>query len=135
MRVPYSVLFFFLLLSFSVNGVKLNETHRRILYQPLFPETPPPDAPVQPFFPENQLSPPASSDVNGGLPIPTATPTQPAKPGKRIAIVGIGTLGMLSALAFFLYRHKVKHAGDTQKLDAGSRIFHEDPTFLYMGTG
>ncbi|CDY37849.1 BnaAnng05100D [Brassica napus] len=42
MRVPYSVLFFFLLLSFSVNGVKLNETHRRILHQPLFPETPPP---------------------------------------------------------------------------------------------
>ncbi|KAG5412389.1 hypothetical protein IGI04_008708 [Brassica rapa subsp. trilocularis] len=53
MRVPYSVLFFFLLLSFSVNGVKLNETHRRILHQPLFPETPPPDAPDQPFFPEN----------------------------------------------------------------------------------
>ncbi|CAN7005226.1 unnamed protein product [Brassica oleracea var. botrytis] len=167
MRVPYSILFFFLLL--SVNGVKLNEIHRRILHQPLFPETstppdiestppPPPDAPDQPFFPENpdqnQLPPPppppASSDVNGGLPIPTATPTQPAKPGKRIAIVvsvGIVTLGMLSALAFFLYRHKVKHAGDTQKLvnngrgDGGSRIFHEDPrppppptTFLYMGT-
>ncbi|KAL0686441.1 hypothetical protein Bca4012_053289 [Brassica carinata] len=162
MRVPYSILFFFLLL--SVNGVKLNEIHRRILHQPLFPETstpPPPDAPDQPFFPENpdqnQLPPPppppASSDVNGGLPIPTATPTQPAKPGKKIAIVvsvGIVTLGMLSALAFFLYRHKVKHAGDTQKLvnngrgDGGSRIFHEDPrpplppttssTFLYMGT-
>ncbi|KAJ4897136.1 Formin-like protein 6 [Raphanus sativus] len=53
---------------------------------------------------------------------------------------------MLSALAFFLYRHKAKHASDTQKLvtrgggDAGSRRFHEDPlpptssTFLYMGT-
>ncbi|CDY08720.1 BnaA06g25040D [Brassica napus] len=52
---------------------------------------------------------------------------------------------MLSALAFFLYRHKAKHASDTQKLvsrggDGGSRRFQEDPlpptssTFLYMGT-
>ncbi|CAH2043242.1 unnamed protein product [Thlaspi arvense] len=148
------------------------EIHRRILHQPLFPDasTPPPDfestpsppippdTPDQPFFPENpstpdqsQYPPPppplASSDVNGGLPIPTAT-TQPAKPGKKVAIVisvGIVTLGMLSALAFFLYRHKAKHASDTQKLvtgggDGGSRRFQEDPrpptssTFLYMGT-
>ncbi|KAL0692102.1 hypothetical protein Bca4012_059282 [Brassica carinata] len=170
MRAPHSSFFFFLLLSFSVGGVKLNEVHRRILHQPLFPETspppppiestpPPPDAPDQPFFPENpstpdqtQFSPPppASADVNGGLPIPTATTnTQPAKPGKKIAIVisvGIVTLGMLSALAFFLYRHKVKHASESRKLvnaGGGSRIFHEDPrppptttssTFLYMGT-
>lgn len=176
MRAPLSTFSFFLLLllSFSVNGVKLNEIHRRILHQPLFPETsppdiesspPPPDAPDQPFFPENPSTPdqtqlppppppPASADVNGGLPIPTATiTTQPTKPGKKIAIVtsvGVVTLGMLSALAFFLYRRKSKHASDTQKLvnngrggdgGGGSRIFHEDPrppttssTFLYMGT-
>ncbi|KAF8089680.1 hypothetical protein N665_0499s0008 [Sinapis alba] len=167
MRVPHSSFFlFFLLLSFSVDGGKLNEVHRRILHQPLFPETspppdlvstpPPPDAPDQPFFPETQFPPPppASADVNGGLPIPTATTTQPTKPGKKIAIVisvGIVTLGMLSALAFFMYRHKAKHANDARKLvnggrvdgGGGSRIFHEDPrppppttssTFLYMGT-
>ncbi|CAH8390519.1 unnamed protein product [Eruca vesicaria subsp. sativa] len=161
-RAPHSTLFFFLLLlllSFS-NGVKLNEIHRRVLHQPLFPETsppdidstpPPPDAPDQPFFPENHLPSPPPASVNGGLPIPTATTTstttQRSKPGTKIAIVisvGIVTLGMLSALAFFLYRHKVKHSSDTQKLvnGGGSRIFHEDPrpppttssTFLYMGT-
>ncbi|ESQ31237.1 hypothetical protein EUTSA_v10003621mg [Eutrema salsugineum] len=187
MRAPQSIFFFFLVYSIFVslfsssvilagsNGVKLtrlgSEIHRRILHQPLFPETTPPpdfestpsppiplDTPDQPFFPENPSTPdqsqypppppPASAAVNGGLPIPTAT-TQPAKPGKKVAIVisvGIVTLGMLSALAFFLYRHKVKHASDTQKLvsgggDGGSRRFQEDPrppttssTFLYMGT-
>ncbi|KAJ0234338.1 Formin-like protein 6 [Hirschfeldia incana] len=176
MRAPYSILIFFFLLSFTVSGAKLNEVHRRILHQPLFPESspppppdieftpPPPDSPDQPFFPENPSTPdlpppppPTSADVNGGLPIPTATTTtQPKKPGTKIAIaisVGLVTLGMLSALAFFLYRHKAKHASDTQKLvingrggdggGGGSRIFHEDPrppptttssTFLYMAT-
>ncbi|KAF8047525.1 hypothetical protein N665_2975s0004 [Sinapis alba] len=161
-------LFFLSLSSSSFSVGEVNEIHRRILHQPLFPDSsppppdsqstpPPPDAPDQPFFPENPSTPdqfpppppPASSDANGGLPIPTAT-TQQAKPGKKVAIVisvGIVTLGMLSALAFFLYRHKVKHASDTQKLvsrgggDGGSRRFQEDPlppttssTFLYMGT-
>ncbi|CAH8364038.1 unnamed protein product [Eruca vesicaria subsp. sativa] len=165
--------FFFLLFSsLSSSSLSLGEVnHRRILHQPLFPDSPPPpppqelqsppDAPDQPFFPENpsppdqnQLPPPpppASADVNGGLPIPTAT-TQHAKPATKVAIVvsvGLVTLGMLSALAFFLYRHKAKHASDTQKLvtrggdGGGSRRFHEDPlppttttssTFLYMGT-
>ncbi|KAH0923156.1 hypothetical protein HID58_023174 [Brassica napus] len=177
MSFLHSRFFFFLLLfsSFSVSSFsvgEVNEIHRRILHQPLFPDAsppppppvfqstpPPPDAPDQPFFPENPSTPdqsqlpppspppPASSDANGGLPIPTAT-TQQAKPGKKFAIVisvGVVTLGMLSALAFFLYRHKVKHASDTQKLvsrggDGGSRRFQEDPlpptssTFLYMGT-
>ncbi|XP_033129492.1 formin-like protein 6 isoform X2 [Brassica rapa] len=176
MSFLHSRFFFFLLFfsSFSVSSFsvgEVNEIHRRILHQPLFPDAspppppvfqstpPPPDAPDQPFFPENPSTPdqsqlpppppppPASSDANGGLPIPTAT-TQQAKPGKKFAIVisvGVVTLGMLSALAFFLYRHKAKHASDTQKLvsrggDGGSRRFQEDPlpptssTFLYMGT-
>lgn len=181
MRALQARFFFFFFLSVSiVGGVNLNrftsELHRRILHQPLFPETstpPPPDfestpsppitpdTPDQPFFPENPSTPeqtqypppppPVPADVNGGLPIPTAT-TQSAKPGKKVAIVisvGIVTLGMLSALAFFLYRHKAKHASDTQKLvsgggdgGGGSRRFQEDPgpptttssTFLYMGT-
>lgn len=177
MSFLHSRFFFFLLLfSFSVSlssssfsaGEEVNQIHRRILHQPLFPDSsppPPPDfqstppPPDQPFFPENPSTPdqpqlppppppPASSEANGGLPIPTAT-TQQSKPGAKLAIaisVGVVTLGMLSALAFFLYRHKAKHASDTQKLvtrgggDAGSRRFHEDPlpptssTFLYMGT-
>ncbi|KFK28433.1 hypothetical protein AALP_AA8G514000 [Arabis alpina] len=172
--------FFFFLFSISISVCNTTEIHRRILHQPLFPEAttppppdfestplPPPLTPDQPFFPENPSTPeqnqypppppsPSSSAVNGGLPIPTST-TQPTKPGKKIAIVisvGIVTLGMLSALAFFLYRHKTKHASETQKLvsssngggggdNNGSRRFHEDPrppttttssTFLYMGT-
>ncbi|VYS71714.1 unnamed protein product [Arabidopsis thaliana] len=173
MKALQSRFFFFFYIFFSVSVS--SELHRRILHQPLFPEssTPPPpdfqstpspplpDTPDQPFFPENPSTPqqtlfpppppPVSADVNGGLPIPTAT-TQSAKPGKKVAIVisvGIVTLGMLSALAFFLYRHKAKHASDTQKLvtgggdgGGGSRRFQEDPgpptttssTFLYMGT-
>ncbi|KAL1196481.1 Formin-like protein 6 [Cardamine amara subsp. amara] len=162
--------------NFNRFSTQVKNIHRRILHQPLFPvtSTPPPpdfestpsppvlpDTPDQPFFPENPSTPdqsqypppppsPTSANVNGGLPIPTAT-TQSAKPGKKVAIVisvGIVTLGMLSALAFFLYRHKAKHASDTQKLVSGggdvggSRRFQEDPgpatttssTFLYMGT-
>ncbi|XP_010550332.1 PREDICTED: formin-like protein 6 [Tarenaya hassleriana] len=187
MRAPHSCFFVFLslfsilisplsfLIPVSGGGGPIRfdrefaEVHRRILHQPLFPEssTPPPasdsppstpatpDIPDQPFFPEVPSTsyqsqsppspPPASAAVNGGLPIPTAT--QPAKPGKKVAIVisvGIVTLGMLSALAFFLYRHKVKHASETQKLanggvDGGSHMLQEDtrpPTssFLYIGT-
>ena len=144
--------------------------HRRILHQPLFPAgsapppgtdnslsspPPPPDSPVfpdpsQPFFPEvpsgqtpdqNQQTTPPAAPTNGSIPIPTAT--QPAKPAKKVAIaisVGIVTLGMLSGLAFFLYRHRAKHPGETQKLVGGnSERFQEDSrvppsSFLYIGT-
>ncbi|PPE02021.1 hypothetical protein GOBAR_DD00950 [Gossypium barbadense] len=75
--------------------------------------------------------------------IPTAT--QPAKPAKKVAIaisVGIVTLGMLSGLAFFLYRHRVaKHPGETRKRLVGgnSDRSQEDSrvppsSFLYIGT-
>ncbi|XP_022751210.1 formin-like protein 6 [Durio zibethinus] len=143
--------------------------HRRILHQPLFPvgsapppgtdnslpPPPPPDSPVfpdpsQPFFPEvpsgqtpdqNQQTTPPAAPTNGSIPIPTAT--QPAKPAKKVAIaisVGIVSLGMLSGLAFFLYRHRAKHPGETQKLVGGnSERFQEDSrvppsSFLYIGT-
>ncbi|XWS29714.1 hypothetical protein CRYUN_Cryun24cG0053900 [Craigia yunnanensis] len=142
--------------------------HRRILHQPLFPvgsapppgadnslPPPPPDSPVfsdpsQPFFPEvpsgqtpdqNQQTTPPAASTNSSIPIPTAT--QPAKPAKKVAIaisVGIVTLGMLSGLAFFLYRHRAKHPGETQKLVGGnSERFQEDSrvppsSFLYIGT-
>ncbi|XWS33500.1 hypothetical protein CRYUN_Cryun22dG0088500 [Craigia yunnanensis] len=144
--------------------------HRRILHQPLFPvgsapppgtgnslpsSPPPPDSPVfpdpsQPFFPEvpsgqtpdqNQQTTPPAATTNGSIPIPTAT--QPVKPAKKVAIaisVGIVTLGMLSGLAFFLYRHRAKHPGETQKLvGRNSERFQEDSrvppsSFLYIGT-
>ncbi|XP_022741527.1 formin-like protein 6 [Durio zibethinus] len=143
--------------------------HRRVLHQPLFPAgsapppgtdsslppPPPPDSPIfpdpsQPFFPEvpsgetpdqNQQTTPPAAQTNGSVPIPTAT--QPAKPAKKVAIavsVGIVTLGMLSGLAFFLYRHRAKHPGERQKLVGGnSERFEEDSrvppsSFLYIGT-
>ncbi|KAJ8765567.1 hypothetical protein K2173_014689 [Erythroxylum novogranatense] len=120
------------------------------------PPPPPPDptvfpTPDQPFFPEvpaapnsDQTQPPptAASTTNGtAIPIPTAT--QPAKPAKKVAIavsVGIVTLGMLSALAFFLYRHRVKHPRETQKLvGPNSQTFPDESrvpasSFLYIGT-
>lgn len=150
------------------------ENIRRILHQPLFPEssTPPPGEddssssllappppvdssgvdPDEPFFPEvpsgstpNQASspPPPSATTNGSGPMPTAT--QPTKPTKQVAIavsVVIVTLGMLSALAFYIYKHKVKHPVETQKLvggrNSGRYAATEDSSvppsgFLYFG--
>ncbi|KAJ0039555.1 hypothetical protein Pint_27905 [Pistacia integerrima] len=107
--------------------------------------------PDQPFFPEvpagqsqDQNQPPpatTSSSTNGSIPIPAAT--QPTKPAKKVAIaisVGIVTLGMLSALAFFLYRHRSKHPGESQKLvGPNSQRVQDDArvppsSFLYIGT-
>ncbi|KAA8522601.1 hypothetical protein F0562_013038 [Nyssa sinensis] len=139
-------------------------SHRRILHQPLFPVTsspppeadsppPPPDStafpnPDQPFFPEvptgptpDQAQPPPAPANGTSIPNPIAT--QPTKPAKKLAIaisVGIVTLGMLSALAFYLYKHRVKHPGESQKLvGANSQTFHEESgvppsSFLYIGT-
>lgn len=123
------------------------------------PAPPSPDSPVftdpsQPFFPEvpsgqtpDQTTPPApaapSTTETNGSSIPIAAATQPAKPAKKVAIaisVGIVTLGMLSGLAFFLYRHRAKHPGETQKLVEGdSERFRDDSrvppsSFLYIGT-
>ncbi|XP_074308847.1 formin-like protein 6 [Silene latifolia] len=160
------------------------ESIRRILHQPLFPDSstpppgsgndsdgdpslsaspPPPSSPAadssgvdpdQPFFPEvpaggsnpNTVQPPPSPlppTTSGSGPIPTAT--QPVKPTKKVAIavsVGIVTLGMLSALGFYLYRHKIKHPAEGQKLvgEGNSRRYISDESrpppsnFLYIGT-
>ncbi|RVW57489.1 Formin-like protein 6 [Vitis vinifera] len=150
MRLVCFYLFFVLLLSFSLHTAATALSQRRILHQPLFPDSspppgadspppPPPDSqvfpnPDQPFFPEVPTGPttdasqPPPATTNGTAPIPTAT--QPTKPTKKVAIaisVGIVTLGMLSALAFFLYRHRVKHPGESQKLvGGGSQSFQED---------
>lgn len=163
MRLVCFYLFFVLLLSFSLHTAATALSQRRILHQPLFPDSspppgadspppPPPDSqvfpnPDQPFFPEVPTGPttdasqPPPATTNGTAPIPTAT--QPTKPTKKVAIaisVGIVTLGMLSALAFFLYRHRVKHPGESQKLvGGGSQSFQEESrvppsSFLYIGT-
>lgn len=148
----------------SATIIQDSNTQRRILHQPLYPvasapppatdsQPPPPDSsatanPDQPFFPEvpngqtpDLGQPPPASAVNGTIPIPTAT--QPAKPAKKVAIaisVGIVTLGMLSALAFFLYRHRAKHPRESQKLVGGnSQRFADESrvppsSFLYIGT-
>uniref|UniRef100_A0A5B6ZIP2 Formin-like protein n=1 Tax=Davidia involucrata TaxID=16924 RepID=A0A5B6ZIP2_DAVIN len=141
-------------------------SHRRILHQPLFPVSstppppeaespPPPDSsafpnPDQPFYPEvptgttpDQAQPPPPPPPPNGTSVPNPIATQPTKPAKKVAIaisVGIVTLGMLSALAFYLYKHRVKHPGESQKLVGGnSQRFHEEsevppPNFLYIGT-
>ncbi|CAN4083012.1 unnamed protein product [Withania somnifera] len=131
---------------------------RRILHQPLFPvsSAPPPPAepvissPEQFFFPQvptgttpDQSHQPPAAPANGA-PVSNSVATQPAKPVKKVAIaisVGIVTLGMLSALAFYLYKHRVKHPDESQKLVRGNsdqRINEESrtspSTFLYIGT-
>lgn len=102
--------------------------HRRQLHQPLFPvDSPPsqPPPPDQPFFQETPNQPPPPTDqiapppanATASAALPSAT--QPAtKPAKKLAIavsVGIVTLGMLSALAFFLYRHRAKRPAESQQ--------------------
>ncbi|CAN4079767.1 unnamed protein product [Withania somnifera] len=132
---------------------------RRILHQPLFPvsSTPPSpptepfiSSPEQPFFPEvpagttpDQTHQPPATPANG-TPVSNSVATQPAKPVKKVAIaisVGIVTLGMLSALAFYLYKHRVKHPDASQKLVRGNsgQLINEESrtppsTFLYIGT-
>ncbi|XP_016434681.1 formin-like protein 6 [Nicotiana tabacum] len=143
------------------------EKTRRILHQPLFPVTssPPPNSeisppidpifpsPDQPFFPEvptvptsdqtQQQSPPIQA--NYGTPISHPIAPQPQNPTKKLAIaisVGIVTLGMLSALAFYLYKHSVKQPDETQKLVGNNNSQERNnqesrmppSNFLYIGT-
>ncbi|XP_009790006.1 formin-like protein 6 [Nicotiana sylvestris] len=158
-----SIFFILLLLtSFTAQDLVAKENTRRILHQPLFPVSstpplsppPPPIEPVisspdQPFFPEvptgttpDQTQQPPASPING-TPVSNPVATQPAKPVKKVAIaisVGIVTLGMLSALAFYIYKHRARHPDETQKLVGGNnqRINEESrmppSTFLYIGT-
>ncbi|GMH06361.1 hypothetical protein Nepgr_008201 [Nepenthes gracilis] len=136
---------------------------RRILHQSFFPASsipppgslpspPPPNVSDEPFFPEDPNGPttsyqspppPPAPPANSTIPIQTAT--QPTRPTKKMTIaisVGIVTLGMLSALAFYLYRHRVKLPGENQKLvgsnDSQRNVFDESrvppSSFLYIGT-
>ncbi|KAI4387208.1 hypothetical protein MLD38_005057 [Melastoma candidum] len=153
-------------------------TLRRILHQPLFSSTTPPSppppvpplspSPDQPFFPEvpsfpssSSSSPPPTPTVPSNAashgPIPTATSQSSSSslplPSKKLAIafsVALVTLGMLSALAFFLYRHRRQHLppspSDSRKLvppplprgGFSQQDYDDDPpqppNFLYLGT-
>ncbi|KAJ8567337.1 hypothetical protein K7X08_019545 [Anisodus acutangulus] len=158
MRAAALIIFFILSLLSSFTSQFQDLVVRRILHQPLFPvsSTPPPPAepvissPEQPFFPKvpggttpDQTQQPPPTPANG-TPVSNSVATQPAKPVKKVAIaisVGIVTLGMLSALAFYLYKRHVKHPDESQKLERGNsdQRFNEESrtpasTFLYIGT-
>lgn len=154
-----SLLASFRVQSTSSIGHEIN--HRRILHQPLFPESsapppqppPPPPAvanPDQPFFhalpngqpmdPNQQTppSPPTKSSTSSN-----AVAARPSNQIKKVAIAitsAIVTIGMLSALAFYLYKHRCSHRNESQKLVGGSsqRMNEESrmppSTFLYIGT-
>nr|GMD55215.1 formin-like protein 6 [Ipomoea batatas] len=137
-------------------------TSRRVLHQPLLPAAPPqgsnffpPESPAlstpdPPFFPEkpNQGPQQPSPSVQPNRSSVSSNPVLPQQslPVKKVAIaisVGIVTLGMFSALAFYIYKHRRKHPEDTQKLVGGGgssrRIAEESrmpppATFLYIGT-
>lgn len=119
------------------------------------PPPPPPATPIfpdpnQPFFPEvptgqtaNQAAQTPPAPLNGAAAVPNPMATQPTKPAKKVAIaisVGIVTLGMLSALAFYLYKHKTKQPNESQKLvEPNSSRTNEESrrqpsTYLYIGT-
>ncbi|KAJ8546000.1 hypothetical protein K7X08_018583 [Anisodus acutangulus] len=152
MRAAALSIFFILSLlsSFTSQFQELvsKETTRRILHQPLFPvsSTPPPAEPViSPQVPggttPDQTQQPPPIPANG---TPVSSNSVATKPVKKVAIaisVGIVTLGMLSALAFYLYKRHVKHPDESQKLVRGNsnQRFNEESrtppsTFLYIGT-
>ncbi|KAM1457706.1 hypothetical protein ACFX13_035709 [Malus domestica] len=138
-------------------GTKGEGIDRRILHQPLFPDnsSPPSDTPSspippppppntssdQPFF--HELPSRSTPDQTQPAPLPLNATTvqnpqalQPTKGTKKVAIatlVEIVTLGMLSGLAFFLYRHQVKHPSESQKLinggGPGSQRFADNPQY------
>ncbi|CAL0313425.1 unnamed protein product [Lupinus luteus] len=162
----------------KVITIQLNEyeshTPRRSLHQPLFPvdssppsttdsppPPPPPDTPSSPdipFFNEYPIPPPPPlpeqqlPSTPAGAIATKPTGMQQTKPTKKVAIaisVGIVTVGMLSALAFFLYKYRTKHSVETtqkeKKLVRENSHFVPDTSinspqpppqssFLYIGT-
>ncbi|KAI3451931.1 hypothetical protein Pfo_008596 [Paulownia fortunei] len=124
------------------------------LLPPPSPPPPPasPDLPGQdqPFFHElptgqtpDQDQQPPPSPARSSTTVANPVATQSSNLTKKVAIAissGILTLGMLSALAFYLYKHRVKHPDESQKLVGGNsqRINEESrmppSTFLYIGT-
>ncbi|KAL2246766.1 formin-like protein 6 [Sesamum indicum] len=101
--------------------------------------------PTGPMVDQGQQPPPAPATVPETFTPVASYPvaTQPSKPSKKVAIAatsGIITLGMLSALAFYMYKNRVKHPSESRKLvDGNSDRINEESrmppsTFLYTET-
>ena len=165
---------FFLITLLSSFSFSLTTTlaDRRILHQPLlipatsapppefFPPPPPPDitppSPVIPFFNELPTGPPPPLVANNqNLPSPSIanpTATKPTKPAKKVAIavsVAFSLFVIFSVVAFFLYKHRIKHSSETETrklggensnriLEASTRVpppsSSSSSSFLYIGT-
>lgn len=142
--------------------ISKKQNNRRILHQPFIPITsspppPPPPSPPppvtpgqdQPFFHEIPNG-PAADPGQQSPPSPAATTTavansvakQESNSIKKVAIVvssAVLAVGMLSALAFCLYRHRSKHPDESRKLVGNSQRNNDESrmppsTFLYIGT-
>lgn len=154
----------FFILSFVAAGsdsqdlILVENNSRRILHQPLFPYTSSPPPPLSlpspppldqnhPFFNELPNGQPADPQAP---PTSTATTTaatpaapRPENSTKKMAIVisaAVVSVAMLSALAYFLYKHRSKNRDESGKLfgrnsDRTNEESRMPPsTFLYIGT-
>ncbi|KAL8546435.1 hypothetical protein ACS0TY_006241 [Phlomoides rotata] len=137
----------FLRLQFTIGAQHpiYEQKNRRILHQPLFlpddsaaaPPPPTPDLPADdqqlPFSNElptgptldqsQQQQPPPLPAIGTAVtttPVPTHSSTNPTKKLAIIASSTILTLGMLSAMAFYLYKNRVKDQDESQKLVRGN---------------
>lgn len=132
-----SLQLFLLFIDPRVNG----DSRRRSLHQPLDPATfvsPPP-----PGGSANSVQPtPAPSNVSmPNLPLSAQQSFKPIKTMGIVCSVAIVTLGMLSALAFFLYRQRIKYRCKSRMLVDKERClsFRADSgnpqsSFLNFGT-
>ncbi|KAL6521603.1 hypothetical protein OROGR_018172 [Orobanche gracilis] len=143
--------------------------NRRILHQPLFPATTPPISPPLPpppsetpefpdqdlpFFNERptgttttpyqgQTQPPPLPAIGTAVVTNPVAAHPPYKPTRKIAVAltsVILTLGVLSAMAFYLYKHRLAHSSaEAQKLfdENTQRIINEEsrmPTSTFLRT-
>ncbi|XP_057784470.1 formin-like protein 6 [Salvia miltiorrhiza] len=166
---PNYIITIFLILSFIADSKFIGEekNNRRILHQPLFPYTsspPPPESlpppPVvpstpdqnQPFFHElpngppvdqGQQTPPSPPGSSSSTAVATPAAPRPTNSIKKLGIAvssAMLSLAVVSAVAFLLYKRRIKHRDDSQKLVAGnSQRMNEEArmppsNFLYIGT-
>ncbi|KAL8472925.1 hypothetical protein ACS0TY_029953 [Phlomoides rotata] len=156
------VLILSLVAFFKVQSTQPPENNRRILHQPFIPSTsspppPPPPSPPppttpgqdQPFFHElphgpvdpAQLSPPPPASTTTTA-VANSVAKKESNSIKKVAIVicsAILAVGVLSALAFCLFKHRAKHRDESRKLVGNSQRNNDESrmppsTFLYIGT-